>query len=66
MTRPRYGAPLAAFAPSMRDPDPDGPRKAADEAWQSHGILVVLPGETHGLDRDFVTALGNRLRGKRK
>jgi hypothetical protein len=56
---------LTRFAPSMRDPDPDGPAKAARQAWQEHGILTVLPGQVHGLDREFVTALGNRLWGKR-
>lgn len=57
---------LTKFAASMRDPDPDGARKAADIAWREHGICVIFPDECHGLDREFVAAIANRLRGKRK
>ncbi len=57
---------LSPYAASMRDADPDGPARAAKAAWTDHGILVVLPGQLHGLDKQFVEALGNRLWGKRK
>lgn len=56
---------LTRFAPQMRDPDPDGPTHAAKRAWHEYGILTILPGQLHGLDRDFADALGNRLWGKR-
>ena len=56
---------LTRFARSMQDPDPAGASRAAREAWRDHGILVVLPGQLHGLDREFAQALGNRLWGKR-
>lgn len=56
---------LTRFAGSMRDPDPNGTRKAARELWHEHGIVVVLPGQLHGLDREFAQALGNRLWGKK-
>lgn len=63
---------LTPFAASMRDADPDGPARAARaaraarEAWLEHGILVVFPGQLHGLDREFTVALGNRLWGIHK
>lgn len=65
MTDQRSRTSLTRFAASMRDPDPDGARNAARTAWIDHGILVVMPGQLHGLGREFVTALGNRLWGNR-
>lgn len=57
---------LSRYAKSWQDPDPKGPARAAREAWIEHGILVVMPEQVHGLDREFVRALGNRLWGKGK
>ena len=56
---------LTPFAASMRDPDPDGARRAARQAWLDHGIVVIMPGDCTGLDREFVAAVANRIYGKR-
>jgi len=49
----------------MRDPDPQGARIAARELWKRHGIVVIMPGDCTGLDRDLVEAVANRLHGRR-
>lgn len=59
-------APLTRFAHLMRDPDPDGARKAARQLWHEKGICVVFPEDCYGLDRQFVEAIGNRIHGRRK
>lgn len=56
---------LTPFAASMRDPDPDGARRAAKRAWLDHGIVVIMPGDCQGLDRQFIEAVANRLHGRR-
>lgn len=63
--RPFARTSLTAFAPSMRDPDPQGARIAARELWKRHGIVVIMPGDCTGLDRDLVEAVANRLHGRR-
>lgn len=57
---------LTKFAASMRDPDPDGARKAARQAWHEHGICVVFSGDCEKLDQMFIEAIANRLYGPRK
>lgn len=57
---------LTRFAPLMRDPDPQGHRRAAKALWHEMGIVVIMPGDCDRLDRDFVEAVANRLYGKRE
>lgn len=57
---------LTPYAALMRDPDPAGAETAARQAWCEHGILVVFSDQLHGLDREFASALGNRLWGKQR
>lgn len=57
---------LSRFAASMRDPDPDGARKAARQLWHERGIAVVFPDDCHGLDWQFIEAVANRVHGRRK
>jgi hypothetical protein len=65
MTCERSATSLTKFAATMRDPDPDGARKAASQAWHTMGIAVFFDGDCHGLDREFIHAVANRLYGKR-
>jgi hypothetical protein len=57
---------LTPFAASMRDPDPEGARRAARALWRDHGIIVIMPGDCQKLDAMFVEAIANRLYGDRK
>jgi hypothetical protein len=34
---------LTAYAPLMRDPDPDGAHKLAARKWHEDGTLIVRP-----------------------
>lgn len=61
----RSATSLTKFANSMRDPDPDGARRAADQLWRDKQIAVIFPDECHGLDWDFVKAVANKFRGRR-
>ncbi len=59
---------LTAFAASMRDPDPKGARNAAKQAWQEHGIVVLMPEQLRamgGLERQLVEALAVKQYGQR-
>ncbi|WP_260927401.1 hypothetical protein [Novosphingobium sp. 9] len=56
---------LTRYAPQMRDADPQGPRRAAKEAWLRHGIVVIQPGDVSGMDRELVEAIARRLHGAR-
>jgi hypothetical protein len=66
MTEPRSRTSLTAYAASMRDPDPEGARRLAGQAWRDSGIVVIFPGQLDKLDQMFVEAAANRLYGKRK
>lgn len=66
MSGSRYPSPLAPYVATMRDPDPEGARKAARELWHKFGIAVVHPDDCHGLDRQFIEAIANRVHGKRR
>lgn len=60
---------LTRHAPMMRDPDPDGPRRAAREAWHQHGAVVLTGVQVAALDwqdRELVRAIAVRLHGPRK
>lgn len=58
---------LAPYAASMNEPDPANAKKAARQAWQEHGILLVRPQWFQGyLDQKQVTILAERLFGKRE
>ena len=61
-----YGTPLAQFAKSMNDADPDGARRAASQLWHQMGIAVFFPGDCNGLDRSFIEVSATRKYGKRK
>jgi hypothetical protein len=58
---------LTAFAHLMRDPDPDGARRAAQELYDEHDILVVFPADVRAgrIDRMWVEAIGRRLYGRK-
>lgn len=61
---------LTRYAPLFRDPDPAGARRVAQEIYDEHGILIVLPSDvTRGLvEQMFIEALAKRLypNGKRR
>lgn len=56
---------LTAYAASMREPDPEGPRRAARELWHAKGVVTVFPGDVSGLDREWIQAFANRVYGRR-
>ncbi len=59
---------LTRFAPLMRDPDPAGARKAAQELYDVRGILVIFPDDVLDgrIDSMWIEAIGKRLYGNRK
>lgn len=66
----RYRSPLAPHAASMRDPDPANARKAAREAWQNTGLVLInpdwLPDWLPGWgDRQQLIILAEKVHGKR-
>ncbi|QZP06811.1 hypothetical protein [Caenibius sp. WL] len=56
---------LGRFAASMRDPDPAGKFRAARALWHEMGIIVVFPGDVHGLDKEWTEAFANKHYGRR-
>lgn len=50
----------------MRDPDPAGKRRAAQQLYDEHGVVVIFPGDTGRLDAMWIEAIGKRLYGARK
>jgi hypothetical protein len=56
---------LTAFAASMRNPDPRGAKRAAQELYDVHGVVVIFPGDTDRVDQMWIEAIGRRLYGKR-
>lgn len=57
---------LTPFARSMRDPDPAGARRAAQELYDEHGILVIFPEDHQRVDSMWIEAIGKRLYGRRR
>lgn len=57
---------LTSFASSMRDPNPAGQRRAAQELYDAHGIVVIFPNDVARVDAMWIEAIGKRLYGKRK
>lgn len=57
---------LTRFARSMRDPDPAGARRAAQQLYDDHGILVIFPEDCQRVDSMWIDAIGRRLYGARR
>lgn len=57
---------LTPYAASMRDPDPDGATRAARQAWHDHGIAVIRRADCERLDWEYVSAIADRVHGRRK
>lgn len=57
---------LTPYAGSMRDPDPEGQRRAARELWHRAGVITIFPGDLRGIDRDFINAFASRVYGIRQ
>ncbi|WP_323493959.1 hypothetical protein [Sphingomonas sp. 10B4] len=65
MTRLRSS--LASHAGSMRDPDPANARRAARDAWQTSGLVLINPEWlTSWVDRQQLIILAERVHGERK
>lgn len=59
---------LTAFAPMMRDEDPDGAHRFAAMAWHEMGMIVFRPESLKRMDimdRELVEAIAARLYGRR-
>lgn len=58
---------LARHAHLMRDADPAGAKKAAQELFDQHEILVIFPADVAEgrIDAMWVEAIGKRLYGRR-
>jgi hypothetical protein len=59
---------LTSMAPLMRDPDPDGARKAAARAWHEHGAAVFSRDSIDRMpwqDRELLEGLCVKLYGER-
>lgn len=65
MSDDRGRSTLTRFAPLMRDPDPQGPRRAAKALWHEKGIITVFPGDCEKLDMEYFQAVAERLYGRR-
>ncbi len=61
-----FRSPLAPYAASMRDPDPQAARRAARTAFHETGLVLInpdwLPGWT---DRQQLKILAEKVHGKR-
>lgn len=58
---------LARFAHLGREPDPEGGRKAARDAWRDHGLILLRPEWLPGwADRKQAELLAEKVHGKRK
>lgn len=57
---------LAGIAPLSRDPDPAKARRAAREAWQDHGLILINPEWlTSWVDRAQAEQLAVKVHGRR-
>ncbi|MEB0281449.1 hypothetical protein QN347_02785 [Sphingomonas sp. 10B4] len=51
----------------MRDPDPANARRAARDAWQTSGLVLINPEWlTSWVDRQQLIILAERVHGERK
>lgn len=57
---------LTAYAASMRDPDPAGARRAAQQLYDESGIVVIFPNDVAKVDAMWIEAIGKRLYGSRR
>lgn len=58
---------LAGIAGSCREPDPRAARRAAREAWQEAGLILINPEWLSSwTDRKQAELLAEKLHGKRK
>jgi hypothetical protein len=58
---------LTKFAAAMRDPDPEGAKRAARQLWHERGIVVIFEDdEIPGLARMTVEAVAIAKYGRRK
>lgn len=58
---------LASIAGSCREPDPRAARKAARDAWQQAGLILINPEWLQSwTDRAQAEILAEKLHGKRK
>lgn len=57
---------LSATAPLARDPDPRAARKAARDAWQESGLILINPSWLNSwADRKQAELLAEKLFGRR-
>lgn len=59
---------LTRYAPAMRDPDPDGPKRMAARKWHEDGTIILLPESIARLDwqdRELVEAITAKIYGLR-
>lgn len=58
---------LVGVAASCREPDPRAARRAAREAWQEAGLILINPEWLQSwADRKLAELLAEKLHGKRK
>ncbi|MBB4857180.1 hypothetical protein HNO88_000487 [Novosphingobium chloroacetimidivorans] len=58
---------LTRFSALMQEPDPANARRAAREAWHSHGLILINPEWLNGwADRCQAELLAEKCHGKRK
>lgn len=60
---------LTKYAPLMRDPDEDGPKRMAARKWHEDGAIILLPCSIQRLDpldRELLNAIAAKLYGKRE
>lgn len=58
---------LASLSGACREPDPRAARKAARDAWQGAGLILINPEWlTSWTDRKQAELLAEKLHGKRK
>lgn len=61
-----YRSPLARHAHLSREPDDVQGRKAAREAWHTHGLILIRPEWLPGwADRKQAEILAEKIHGKR-
>lgn len=60
-------SPLARFAALGQEPDPANARRAARDAWHTHGLILINPEWLTGwADRRQAELLAEKLHGKRR
>jgi len=57
---------LTSSVPAMRDPDPAGARRAAQQLYDESGIVVIFPNDVARVDAMWIEAIGKRLYGPRR